>query len=288
MNDFLKLFFNPNETICISPSKYAYHSISQSDLLFPEVTLESQNEMRDRYIVPTSSMTLCAINPISGDRNDSNVTAFRNFLIEIDDGDVWSQRNYINSLKMPYSICVFSGNKSLHYGICLEESLPDIEVWRIINKWALNIASKADQNTVNPSRSIRVPGAMRLDGKKLEQKLIEIKGRISLDCMLEWLGEYPEKNPALDMRKEEVNFNVGPEIGGIPKWVLDKLINQDVGSGGSRNKEWFGIAMEFAKRGYCEYDIINTLSDYFIPQKDFTKTEFLGIIKSACKRVLGV
>ena len=281
---FLEKLFNPGEEICISPSKYAYASIPLEK--FGEtMVLESQNIDRDRSEVREDEILLAAMNPIKGDRNDLNCTALRTFLIECDDGDIYDQKKYIESLKMPYTVCVFSGNKSLHYGITLSEDITTEELWRDINEWILAIVSRADQSTKNPSRSIRFPGNKRRDGKALVQTLVDVRERVDLDVLLDWLDQRPELNPRLKKSKKRPLGDMEVSDTTIPKWMAEKFSDGDIGKMGSRNKEWFMMAMEMAKRGNHEEDILKCFGPYFTPEHDFTLREWHTTIKSAIKRV---
>lgn len=278
---FLEKLFNPDEEICISANKYANVSIPQYLLNEEVFQIESQDKDRTIRNMREDDIELVSINPIKGDRNDENVTAFRSFLVEIDGDDVYEQKQYIESLKMPYTVCVFSGNKSLHYGIVLKEELPDAELWRVVNEWILAIVTKADQQTKNPSRSIRFPGNVRKSGKKLPQVLIDVKDRVEQDVLFDWLNQYPDRNPALKKMIERKPMG-DMEYEGIPIWMVDKL-SEGVGSVGNRNKEWFCLAIELAKKGANEETIIQALGPFFTPEHDFPLKEWHNTIKSAVK-----
>ena len=155
----LKLLFNPGETICVSNNEFGYHSVPLEQALNGDIDLKSPNENAKENRCRSSDLILVAINPINGFRRDSNVTAFRSFLIELDIGDIKTQLNTIKYLKLPFSAQVFSGNKSVHTAIVLEEDFPDEKTYRNIGNWIFNIVSSCDQNCTNPSRSIRIPGA---------------------------------------------------------------------------------------------------------------------------------
>ena len=281
---FFKALFNEGEQVCVSPNKYAFSSISQ-DLISNEFSIESQNKDRAIYTISEDDILLVAMNPIKGDRSDRNVTSLRTFLVEIDGEDVYEQKKYIESLGMPYTICVFSGNKSLHYGITLSEDIHSEEMWRDINEWILAIVSKADQQTKNPSRSIRFPGNQRKDGKALQQQLIDIKDRVDLDILFDWLDQWPDKNPRLKKaaNRRKVNIPAGTSVG-IPAYIVTKL-NEGVGRQGSRNSEWFKVVATLASKGYSEEGIMAALQFYFVPEHDFTFREWDTIIKSAVKRI---
>lgn len=280
---FFEKLFNPDEEICVSPNKYAFSSIPISQ--FGEtMILESQNMDRDMAEVKEDDIVLVAMNPIKGDRADYNCTAFRTFLIELDGISIEEQKAYIEGLGLPYTVCIFSGNKSLHYGITLSEDITTEELWRDINEWILAVVSQADQQTKNPSRSIRFPGNQRKDGKCLMQEFVDVRERVDFDQLLDWLDQYPDKNPRIKKMLNRRSREPMTLSTGIPKWIGDKL-NDGVGRVGSRNAEWFQLSMELAKRGYTTESIIEALGPYFAPDRDFTLREWNTIIKSAVKRV---
>ena len=278
---FLKLFFNEGETVCVSDCQGGYHSIEQD---LSSITLVSPKEEKSDRKITEDDVNLVAINPVNGWRRDSYVTAYRSFLIEIDEGSLEEQSNYIEELGLPYSICVYSGNKSLHYGIVLSEDLPSKEYWRTINQWLLNVIEKADQQTKNPTRSIRFPGNIRKDGKKLEQKLVKINKRIDLATLLSWLEKFPDKKP----RKPKKNLKKRPIDGNfirkIPFWVKDSL---EEGVSVERNNTWFKLTCAMAKEGFKLSEIVDIFDDYFIEEEDFLRREFETSLKSAYSKVTG-
>ena len=279
VKQMLDLFFEKDETICVSPNEFGYHSVNQSDLE-GEFTLVSPSENAKPLKMKEDDIVLMALNPINGFRRDASVTAFRSFLIELDDRSLAKQEEYVKKMGMPYSICVFSGNKSLHYGIVLDRDLPGINVWRMVNQWILNIMEKADQMTKNPSRSIRFPGNLRKDGKKQKQALIGINKRLTHDELFAWLNEYPAKKPEPVMKIR--NVYATPTMDNIPKWV--KTVLED-GIYADRNNTWFAVACAFASCNYEIEDATATLEEFFQEERDFSRKEWLICIKSAFKRV---
>lgn len=279
---FLDLFYNPGETICVSHSEYGYHSISQEDIS-GKMIMKSPNEKVKPEEIVEDDIVLASINPVMGFRRDSNVTAYRGFLVEMDDGSLEEQSRYIKESGLPYSICVFSGNKSLHYGIVLENDLPSYDIWRDIAEWILNILDRADPMTKNPTRSIRFPGNIRKNDKRRLQKLVDIGTRISSDELAIWLNKYPEKNPATIRLGKMKTTSSTNSVNGVPGWVFDKL-NNGIDESRGRNNEWFAIAMELAKAGYSDDDMISFAEQYFTPDRDFTEGEWKSIMKYAYQR----
>lgn len=278
----LKLLFNPGETICVSPNKLAYHSVSQEELLGEFILTPPPDAYRPEPIQSNlSEIQTLAINPISGFRRDENVTAFRSFLVELDDGALQEQFQYVKSLNMPYSVCVFSGSKSLHFGIVLEEDLPDENTYRIFAEWILAIVERADQKTKNPSRGIRCAGNIRKETGK-EMLLLDCKERVKFMDLVNWLNQYPDKDPRLKLAARDSSGSF--EIHGVPKWVWDKL-NFGINEGNGRNNEWFGIFISFSRAGYSYESMIDSLQEYFVPERDFSRREWEGIAKKAAKTI---
>lgn len=276
----IKLMFRDGETICVSNSKYAYHSVYLESVLSDTVKLVSPNSDYGIQEVSTDTLTLVALNPIKGWREDANCTAFRNFLIEMDYGPLPEQLAYAKKIELPYSAVVFSGNKSLHFLISLDTDLPNEEEWRTMAEWALAIATAADQNTKNPSRQIRIPGAFREPGKK--QLIVENKGTTKLEDFTAWLAKYPDAKPK---PPEKRTISENPDFSKLKSWVPQRLAKGIVGAKSGRNKEWFAIACEFALAGYSEYDTIDILSTYFTPDRDFKEREWKTSIKSAFRYI---
>ncbi len=275
---FLNLFFDIGESICVSPDQFAYHSVSQ-DVLDGPINLISPNEKVSTEIAYENNINLIAINPIDGYREDKNVTTYRSFLVELDDLDLAQQRAYVSQKGMPYSVCIFSGNKSLHYGIVLETPFPDEYNWRMTCKWILNIMDQADQVAKNPSRCIRFPDNIRNDGRQLQQVLVELKNRVPNDELSIWLHKFPECKP--QVRKRRSRLDRPMFISGLPKKVKELI---DGGITDNRNDTWFYIACECVRAGKDEDQIIDELQDYFDEDFDFKENEWRNVIKNAIKQ----
>lgn len=280
--------FRPGETICVSHNEFGYHSIALERALDGIVTLvPTQESLEKRKLtleegierLESSRMILCALNPIKGYRHDANCTAFRNFLVEVDYGPLAEQLAYIKKIGMPYSACVFSGNKSLHFLISLDTDLPSENVYRHFSQWILKIVTLADQNTQNPSRSIRIPGAWRSPSQK--QRLVEIKGPVAVKDLVAWLNQHPNEKPK---EKEKRVRSGSRDFSQIKPWVIEALTNGIDPSKG-RNKQWFSIACEFALAGYSEDDTLDILAEYFSPDRDFKEREWKTAIKSGFKYI---
>lgn len=280
---FLNLLFDKGEEVCISPNKYGYHSIPQ-DAINDSITLISPNEKFGSNTIKSSDINLIAVNPIKGFRKDENVTAFRSFMIEIDSLTLAEQIDYIANSKVPYSACIFSGNKSLHYAITLDEPLPNIEMWRFYNQWLLNCLPMTDQQIKNPSRSIRFPDNWRHNGSKLRQALVELKQRVSQEEFFKWLYSHEDKKP-IQRRERDSSILTGmPDITKIPVDVMNML---NAGISENRNSSWFYVGCRFASHGFDLPSTVDFLGKYFIEDKDFKEREWKMCLKSAFKRING-
>lgn len=110
-------------------------------------------------------------------RKDSNVSSMRNFVFECDNSTLKEQVERASFLKKKKIInrAVFSGNKSLHCRVTINEDPESIEhykwIWGILND--KYFAGTADRACSNPARLTRKPNGVRVKaGKKIIQKLI--------------------------------------------------------------------------------------------------------------------
>lgn len=275
----LNLMFRPFEKICVSPNKYGYHSVDLGSAMSDKVTLVSPNAERPIEYIHSDRLTLVALNPINGWRNDESCTAFRNILVEMDAGPARAQLEYIKSMKLPYSAAIWSGNKSIHFLISIDQDFPSEEVYRTFAMWILKALPMADQKTFNPSRSIRIPGSYREPGKK--QRLIEYKGPVKLKDLAQWAMEHPEAMPVTKKVRPKSNFF---DFDDLRPWVKIRLAN-GLDKRKSRNGQWYAIAFEFALSSYSYDDTIKILGGFFTPDRDFKEREWRTAIKSAFKTV---
>lgn len=278
----LNLMFRPGETICVSPNKFGYHSTTLESAMSGVVALCPKDPERSNENVLSNDLLLVALNPIQGWREDKNCTAFRNFLVELDDGTTTEQLNYIKKIGMPYSAAVFSGNKSLHFLISLDKDLPNEKAYRKISRWVLGVATLADQKTINPSRSIRIPGAEREPGKF--QQLVEFRGKVTVAELRKWLAKYPSAEPKPKPKREP---SAKGNMDRIKPWAMSSLVRIKNGERpkNGRNAEWFAIACEFAIAGYSEDEAVNALSQYYSEEHDFKEREWLSAIRSGFKHI---
>jgi len=274
--------FGSADTACVSPDKYAYHSEAVRDIILrEEIHLRPNPGTKGvAKTVRPEELLLLSINPIKGPREDANVYRFQNFLVEMDGMPLAEQQKYVQSMGMPYTAAVYSGGKSIHYVISLKEDMPDESSWRLVAEWILNVMDKADQQTKNPSRMVRIPGAHRPGGR--QQRLISATGPISRADLFSWLSQWPHKKP-LPPKPPRAPLKE-PSFDGLAKWVRNELIGGLDESKG-RNNRWFAIAYELALAGYSEDDALDILSRYYTEDRSFRRKEWESTVRHAYRKV---
>ena len=195
------------------------------------------------------------INPLLKDkpRADVNVSALRNFLFEIDSIPLEEQIPLFARAKFPFSTMVFSGGKSYHLILSLDEDLVSREdydaIWKAVEKVLLSYGAKVDPQCKNPSRYSRLANAKRDNGK--EQSLKKIVGRHSLTVVEEWLAAH-------DVKWEDhlPDFNVNPEVTVSDaeaeekmEWVLKYKMKNLSYTKGERNHYQFVLARMLKNTG---------------------------------------
>lgn len=117
-----------------------------------------------------------------------NVTSFRNFAIEFDEDSLPEQTRKIKLANPPVSAIVFSGGKSLHTPIALEEGVAEDEygaIFEAIKQTLLKFDLKLDKQCKNPNRLTRAPFQLR-NNTNVEQKLIRTNKRIPNEDLFKW------------------------------------------------------------------------------------------------------
>ncbi len=285
MNDkakgLLGLMFHSDEDVCLSNLKFATHSIRLERAFDETVTLVSPNPKMPVQLVRSDDLVFAALNPIKGFRNDKNCYKLRNFLLEIDNYDRDLQVGYIKKLGIPYSAMIWSGSKSVHLLVSLDADL-SLQRYSEIYRWMLNIGGLFDQQLGNPSRNIRLPGAIRPETGK-EQELIELQGKVTVKDLFAWLNRYEHLRPK---QKEKKKIVAGSEdFSRLSGWARTMLTKGVVFKNKGRNQTWFGLAYDMALAGFSEEKTIQELSARFTEEHDFKEKEFLITISSAFKKV---
>jgi hypothetical protein len=210
-----------------------------------------------------------SINPLNGRRRDSNVAAFRNILIEFDGAPLELQRRMVADLAMPYTSCVFSGKKSYHFIISLENALPDRSSYDRLVRRIHHVVKLADKSTKNPSRFSRYPNYVRPD-TGAAQSLIDLRARVNNVDLNYWLSS----NNALEAEPERPPERERPKSGLRPiVWLLPKT-KEFIAKGaqpGSRNSSLFAAACDMTRAGFTRDEITRIAHRHGLTDLEFTR-----------------
>lgn len=280
----LKLMFRPGETVCVSPNQYAYHSVGLPVAVGENIPLVSNNANIPISYCSSDSLVFVALNPIQGYRNDDNCYKYRNFMMEMDDGTIPEQIGYLLKLGVPHSAMIFSGGKSIHTLIALEEEVPSEKTYRFLAEWILNIATLVDRNIKNPSRCIRIPGATRDNGNK--QRAYFMGKRVKLADLMAWLHQYDHLMPKERVKKRRKDIDASfDDLSNLSYWARDQILNGFKFNKG-RNAGWFALGYDFALAGYNEDATVDFLALKFVPDHDFKEKEFELAVRKGFKQAL--
>lgn len=228
-------------------------------------------------------------------RADANVIAYRNFLIEIDNTGIQDQYSFIREFDVPYSTLVYSGGKSLHFIVSLENECKDLEEYtKLAYRFykALNVCRPGliDSANKNPSRLSRFPSVKRESNGK-EQMLCQVNKRVEKADFEAWIdskiGTEVEtyKNPVNStsyynyIRRSREKYGLSSFKSSLSGFTLNLLM---VGAEkGNRNTSVFKAACDFARCGYSEDEAF----DKIIEVIDLSNEEITRTIKSAYNKV---
>lgn len=264
LEEYFKTLFDDEDYTCVSDSAFG-------NSLFPMAGADDVDE-KLQYI---------SINPMRGDsRADANVTTFRNFLVEFDGIPLEDQMHYIKKIGMPYSTATFSGNKSVHFIISLEDPLQSREEYDFCIRWIYNILGPTvDRQNKNPSRFSRIPGGTNAKTRN-KQSLLKVRGRIENDVIESWLLNHPEAKPdSIMSRKETVKLSASAEPALLSNWT-NYLLNFGVYSG-KRNQTFYQMGFDFIKAGFSLEEAYSYIIQNAQDLGDFSTGEIFTCLKSA-------
>lgn len=175
------------------------------DTVLGEATCYTRNPYGTEVkLIPDWDDVFFSINPMKDRRLDTNVTSFRNLLIEIDNMPLNEQELYVRSV-LPVTSQVFSGSKSYHFIISLETPLPDIDTYRHTWLRMQKLLPKIDKACKNPSRLSRLPYRIRPE-TGVEQKLHFLGSRINTQEFLAMLPEIEYDAPKATNVEKDTSF----------------------------------------------------------------------------------
>ena len=143
-----------------------------------------------------------SINPIIKWRNEENVleAGLHSMLFEMDRDDnkqIISRDEQVRLFKssgLPYSTMMWSGSKSVHVIVRLNETIPKAAfnpLWEAIERVLTKHGCFIDPATKKIPQISRMPNSIRENGNR--QDLIDVRTRIDLKDLGEWLKQNDEK-----------------------------------------------------------------------------------------------
>lgn len=192
--EFYDILFNREEGI-----GYQTDKIKEDGSLLKTNTVLVHKGEQDEYNFDYHFYCINPINPVEDNCHVEgeqykprikicNVTSFRNFAIEFDSDTIKEQGRKLSLAKPPLSAIVFSGGKSLHTPIALEEEVTEDQysaIFEAIKQTFLKYDLKLDPQCKNPNRLTRAPFQLRI-GNKVEQRLLKINRRIKNRELFDW------------------------------------------------------------------------------------------------------
>ena len=225
-DDFYELLFRDGEKICLG------HTIFEI-------------KTKDWRFGTTNTWEYFSTNPLKGTRSAANVSEFRNMLFEFDKGSRAEQVAMIKTTRIPFSTLVWSGGKSHHLIIALDEDLGSKETFR---EYWLAVAAVMkkydvfpDEACKDPSRLSRCPDSIRKDRNE-EQTLLVVKKRVTRQELDEYLSMH-------SVSHKDFAYKVQPALPPLEisadddaKWkVIKKALNKEFGNFGEGNRHNFRL-----------------------------------------------
>jgi hypothetical protein len=210
---------------------------------------------------------------------DANVSTLRNFLFEIDSMPLIEQIGVMEGKGVPYSVITYSGGKSYHFVLSLEEELP-LDLWEHYMTWIHRALPFIDHAPKAESVWTRYPEAIRPDTGRV-QEVETITDRMPLGALraaLLRLIPEPEITAPLGAPK-----TIPVARCRLPLTTLARIEGHY--SDHARNHELFVAAISMYERGWQEVEIHEALLTNFPFDATFEEREFNRTIKSAISSV---
>lgn len=211
--------------------------------------------------------TLNALKPGSK-RCDANVIEYLNFMLEFDEGTIQEQLDFIKGAGIPYTALVYSGKKSVHVIISLEEpvytekplnspgniEVMPIETYKNIHRRMIR-AFKADPANINPANFTRMPFTVR-NGQL--QSLLELKEPISQETFFNFINSLPEIDRPVTIKQDRELKEF--ERGALRLQTLDFLSKGDSSlSDKSKHYQLLDCVQDLYNQNYDEDEITHLL-----------------------------
>jgi hypothetical protein len=175
---------------------------------------------------PTQATEFVTVNKLidgAETAKDANVETYKNFIFELDNEDIETQKERARKLfeKKIINRAVYSGSKSIHCRITVEDEPDNKEqykyIWKKFNEKYFE--NKADTACSNPARLTRRPNAIRSNGVK--QELLFLSNEV---LNYNWRKEYEQEKSIADyLQKQQIN-----KINNNDKTPAETLLQRDI------------------------------------------------------------
>lgn len=206
-------------------------------------------------------------------RADCNVVTFRNILIEFDEGEPEEQLKAIITSGLPLTAITFSGKKSMHVIISLQEPLFSLEAYnalveRVYTAVEFSVGA-LDPSCRNASNLSRFPEVVRPDTGKL-QELVTLKERVELQKLMKWVEANSPIEVNVGSNYQEVSGGTG-SLFRAPSRATRQLIEELSFEGNSRHAALKKAAVQLRKSGFTITEVEDMLRETaarLIPERD--------------------
>lgn len=223
-------------------------------------------------------------------RSDANVLKHRNILIELDTGTLKEQEYLIEEqLKMPYTSKVYSGGKSLHYIISIEDFYPVSK--ESYTELALDIFAAVpgcDTSVKNPSRFSRLGDALRVQTGVI-QEVLNLKDRVKNSAIEEFLFRNKDLVSLAKTKRQNLVPETLPILENLPenfRGDLTKRTKDFIKEGaakGERNPSLYFSACDFKNNFYSLTEALDLLGQA-AQRSGLSAFETTSVIQSAYAR----
>lgn len=209
-------------------------------------------------------------------RADANVVKFRNFLVEMDGCSLSEQKRVVKECGFPWSTAVFSGNKSIHFIMCLETPVSRDEylsLWKSVDAVFKKFGSRIDPACKNPSRLSRCANSVRDNGNV--QECLKVRSRVPNEDFVRWLSSHSVDPSSFVYKPSEVVHATSATD--AERYAAAKRIIGKEFESGSRHYFMNCLAGQCCRCGIQEHNALSLLSEY--ERKDFDIDEIRKIVK---------
>lgn len=186
-------------------------------------------------------------------RADKHVKVFRNFLVEFDGISLEEQEKVISESGLPYCTMTFSGSKSYHCVISLQDPCKSEEEYRDLVNWIYAAMPQADPACKNPSRFSRIEGGINVSTGTKQGGLL-CRERITQKELIAWLQSrcdkpVPQKDADLELLSDDFLKIQAKGIRGKLHGATERFIKTG-GRKGTRHRNLFVSACNLRDNFY--------------------------------------